>query len=103
MEVTPGSIARNPFLIKAGKIATSGVEAQFGNLYLDYVTFKTPFPNDCVAVTLTPLYGVGAAQWNFKEGRQFCLDTLNKNGFRAMLPGVTSTGRHAYSWVAIGY
>lgn len=90
-------------LIKAGKVATSGTEVQFGSLYLDLVNFTTPFPNDCVAVTITPLYGVGSGQWNFKEGKQFCLDTMNKNCFRVMLPGVTTPGRHAYSWVAIGY
>ena len=90
-------------LIKAGKVATSGTEVQFGNLYLDTITFQTPFPNDCVSVTLTPLYGTGSAQWNFKNAQQFCLDSMSKNGFRAMLPGVTTPGRHAYSWTAIGY
>lgn len=90
-------------LIKAGKVATSGTEVQFGNLYLDTITFQTPFPNDCVSVTLTPLYGTGSAQWNFKNAQQFCIDSMSKNGFRAMLPGVTTPGRHAYSWTAIGY
>lgn len=90
-------------LIKAGKTATSGMEVQFGNLYLDRVTFQTPFPNDCVSVTLTPLYGTGPAGWNFRNAQQFCLDSMNRSGFRAMLPGVTTTGHHAYSWVAVGY
>lgn len=90
-------------LIKAGKIATSGVEVQFGNLYFDYVKFRTPFPNDCVSVVLTPLYGTGSDGWNFRNGQQFCLDSMTRSGFRAMLPGVTTTGRHSYSWTAIGY
>lgn len=90
-------------LIKAGKIATSATEVQFGNLYFDYVKFQTPFPTDCVSVTLTPLYGTGSDGWNFRNGQQFCLDLMTRSGFRAMLPGVTTTGRHSCSWIAIGY
>nr|DAN48758.1 MAG TPA: putative tail fiber protein fold, Tail fiber, receptor [Caudoviricetes sp.] len=90
-------------LIKAGKIATSAIEVQFGNLYFDYVKFQTPFPNDCISVTLTPLYGTGSDGWNFRNAQQFCLDLMTRTGFRAMLPGVTTTGRHAYAWTAIGY
>ena len=90
-------------LIKAGRVATSATEVAFGNLYLDFVTFQTPFPTECVSVTLTPLYGTGSGGWNFKNAQQFCLDSMTRNGFRAMLPGVTTAGRHAYSWTAIGY
>lgn len=90
-------------LIKAGKVATSATEVMFENLYFDYVKFQTPFPTDCVSVTLTPLYGTGSDGWNFRNGQQFCLDSMTRSGFRAMLPGVTTTGRHAYSWTAIGY
>lgn len=90
-------------LIKAGRVATSATEVAFGNLYLDFVTFQAPFPTECVSVTLTPLYGTGSGGWNFKNAQQFCLDSMTRNGFRAMLPGVTTAGRHAYSWVAVGY
>lgn len=96
------AVVRNG-VVKAGRVATSATEVAFGNLYLDYVTFQTPFPNDCLSVTLTPLYGTGSGGWNFKEAQQFCLDSMNRDSFRAMLPGVTTPGRHAYSWVAIGY
>ena len=96
------AVVRNG-IVKAGRAATSATEVAFGNLYLDYVTFQTPFPNECVSVTLTPLYGTGSGGWNFKEAQQFCLDAMSRTGFRAMLPGVTTPGRHAYSWVAIGY
>lgn len=90
-------------LVKAGKVATSATEVQFGNLYFDYISFQTPFPNDCVSVTLTPLYGTGSGGWNFRNAAQFCLDSMNRSRFRAMLPGVTTPGRHAYAWTAIGY
>lgn len=88
---------------KAGRVAQSATEAQFGNLYLDYVTFLNPFPTDCVSVTLTPLYGSGPAGWNFKQGFQFCIDSMDKTGFRPMIPGTTTTGNHAFSWIAMGY
>lgn len=89
--------------IKAGRVATSSEEIAFGNLYMPRVTFATPFPTDCVSVVITPLYGSGPAGWNFKNARQFCVDVMDKSGFRPMLPGVTSEERHAYSWVAFGF
>ena len=47
--------------------------------------------------------GPSRFQWTFKNAQQFCLDSMSRNGFRAMLPGVTTPGRHAYAWTAIGY
>lgn len=88
---------------KAGRVAQSATETQFGNLYLDYVTFLNPFPTHCASVTLTPLYGSGSAGWNFKQGTQFCVDSISKTGFRPMIPGTTTTGNHAFSWIAVGY
>lgn len=88
---------------KAGRVAQSATEVQFGNLYLDYVTFLNPFPTQCASVTLTPTYGSGTAGWNFKQGMQFCVDSMSTTGFRPMIPGVTTPGNHALSWIAIGY
>lgn len=97
------SKTEKPAVIKAGRWAGSLTEVAFGNLYADYVYFTTPFPTDCVSVTLTPLYGTGAAGWNFKNAQQLCVDVMSRAGFRAMLPGVTTEGRHAFSWTAVGY
>lgn len=92
-----------PGLIKGGRVAVSSSEVAFGNLYMPRVNFSTPFPHDCVSVSITPLYGSGPAGWNFKNGRQFCVDVLDKSGFRPMLPGVTSQERHSFAWMALGY
>ena len=92
-----------PGLIKGGRVAVSSSEVAFGNLYMPRVNFSTPFPHECVSVSITPLYGSGPAGWNFKNGRQFCVDVLDKSGFRPMLPGVTSQERHSFAWMAIGY
>lgn len=92
-----------PGLIKGGRVAVSSSEIAFGNLYMPRVNFSTPFPHECVSVSITPLYGSGPAGWNFKNGRQFCVDVLDKSGFRPMLPGVTTEERHSFAWVAIGY
>ena len=81
----------------------SSAEVAFGNLYMPRVNFSTPFPHECVSVSITPLYGSGPAGWNFKNGRQFCVDVLDKSGFRPMLPGVTSQERHSFAWMALGY
>ena len=90
-------------LIKGGRVAVSSSEVAFGNLYMPRVNFSTPFPHECVSVSITPLYGSGPAGWNFKNGRQFCVDVLDKSGFRPMLPGVTSQERHSFAWMALGY
>lgn len=92
-----------PGLIKGGRVAVSSSEVAFGNLYMPRVNFSTPFPHECVSVSITPLYGSGPAGWNFKNGRQFCVDVLDKSGFRPMLPGVTSQERHSFAWMALGY
>lgn len=92
-----------PGLIKGGRVAVSSSEVAFGNLYMPRVNFTTPFPHECVSVSITPLYGSGPAGWNFKNGRQFCVDVLDKSGFRPMLPGVTSQERHSFAWMALGY
>lgn len=92
-----------PGLIKGGRVAVSSSEVAFGNLYMPRVNFSTPFPHECVSVTITPLYGSGPAGWNFKNGRQFCVDVLDKSGFRPMLPGVTTEERHSFAWMALGY
>lgn len=92
-----------PGLIKGGRVAVSSAEVEFGNLYMPRVNFSTPFPHECVSVSITPLYGSGPAGWNFKNGRQFCVDVLDKSGFRPMLPGVTSQERHSFAWMALGY
>lgn len=92
-----------PGLIKGGRVAVSSAEVAFGNLYMPRVNFNTPFPHECVSVSITPLYGSGPAGWNFKNGRQFCVDVLDKSGFRPMLPGVTSQEHHSFAWMAIGY
>lgn len=92
-----------PGLIKGGRVAVSSAEVAFGNLYMPRVNFSTPFPHECVSVSITPLYGSGPAGWNFKNGRQFCVDVLDKSGFRPMLPGVTSQERHSFAWMALGY
>lgn len=92
-----------PGLIKGGRVAVSSSEVAFGNLYMPRVNFSTPFPHECVSVSITPLYGSGPAGWNFKNGRQFCVDVLDKSGFRPMLPGVTSQERHSFAWIALGY
>ena len=92
-----------PGLIKGGRVAVSSSEVAFGNLYMPRVNFSTPFPPECVSVSITPLYGSGPAGWNFKNGRQFCVDVLDKSGFRPMLPGVTSQERHSFAWMALGY
>ena len=92
-----------PGLIKGGRVAVSSSEVAFGNLYMPRVNFTTPFPHECVSVSITPLYGSGPAGWNFKNGRQFCVDVLDKSGFRPMLPGVTTQERHSFAWMALGY
>lgn len=92
-----------PGLIKGGRVAVSSSEVAFGNLYMPRVNFSTPFPHECVSVSITPLYGSGPAGWNFKNGRQFCVDVLDKSGFRPMLPGVTSQECHSFAWMALGY
>ena len=92
-----------PGLIKGGRVAVSSSEVAFGNLYMPRVNFSTPFPHECVSVSITPLYGSGPAGWNFKNGRQFCVDVLDKSGFRPMLPGVTSQERNSFAWMALGY
>lgn len=92
-----------PGLIKGGRVAVSSSEVAFGNLYMPRVNFSTPFPHECVSVSITPLYGSGPAGWNFKNGRQFCVDVLDTSGFRPMLPGVTSQERHSFAWMALGY
>ena len=92
-----------PGLIKGGRVAVSSSEVAFGNLYMPRVNFSTPFPHECVSVSITPLYGSGPAGWNFKNGRQFCVDVLDKSGFRPMLPGVTTEERHSFAWMALGY
>ena len=92
-----------PGLIKGGRVAVSSSEVAFGNLYMPRVNFSTPFPHECVSVSITPLDGSGPAGWNFKNGRQFCVDVLDKSGFRPMLPGVTSQERHSFAWMALGY
>ena len=92
-----------PGLIKGGRVAVSSAGVAFGNLYMPRVNFSTPFPHECVSVSITPLYGSGPAGWNFKNGRQFCVDVLDKSGFRPMLPGVTSQERHSFAWMALGY
>jgi hypothetical protein len=92
-----------PGLIKGGRVAVSSAEIAFGNLYMPRVDFSTPFPHECVSVSITPLYGSGPAGWNFKNGRQFCIDVLDKSGFRPMIPGVTTEERHSFAWMAIGY
>lgn len=92
-----------PGLIKGGRVAVGSAEVAFGNLYMPRVNFSTPFPHECVSVTITPLYGSGPAGWNFKNGRQFCVDVLDKSGFRPMLPGVTTQERHSFAWMALGY
>ena len=92
-----------PGLIKGGRVAVSSSEVAFGNLYMPRVNFSTPFPHECVSVSITPLYGSGPAGWNFKNGRQFCVDVLDKSGFRPMPPGVTSQERHSFAWMALGY
>ena len=92
-----------PGLIKGGRVAVSSSEVAFGNLYMPRVNFSTPFPHECVSVSITPLYGSGPAGWNFKNGRQLCVDVLDKSGFRPMLPGVTSQERHSFAWMALGY
>ena len=92
-----------PGLIKGGRVAVSSSEVAFGNLYMPRVNFSTPFPHECVSVSITPLYGSGPAGWNFKNGRQFCVDVLDKSGFRPMFPGVTSQECHSFAWMALGY
>ena len=92
-----------PGLIKGGRVAVGSAEVAFGNLYMPRVNFNTPFPHECVSVSITPLYGSGPAGWNFKNGRQFCVDVLDKSGFRPMLPGVTTEERHSFAWMALGY
>lgn len=92
-----------PGLIKGGRVAAASAEIAFGNLYMPRVNFSTPFPHECVSVSITPLYGSGPAGWNFKNGRQLCIDVLDRNGFRPMVPGVTTEERHSYAWMALGY
>lgn len=89
------------FLIKTGELANS-TETAFGNGYLQYVTFSTPFPNDCLVVVCQPYYYNGSP-YSFSDSTPVQLDNKTRSGFRAMYVGEASAKTHSIGWIAIGF
>lgn len=88
-------------LIKTGRLSSSTTN-QFGNGYLPAVKFQAPFPRACLTVTVTPIYR-NAKPWFFTDTRAPMIDVIDRNGFRAMYPGETTSVNHSIMWQAIGY
>lgn len=88
-------------LIKTGRLS-SNTTNQFGNGYLPAVKFRAPFPRACLTVTVTPIYR-NTKPWFFTDTRAPMIDVIDRNGFRAMYPGETTSVNHSIMWQAIGY
>lgn len=88
-------------LIKTGRLS-SNTTNQFGNGYLPAVKFRAPFPRACLTVTVTPIYR-NTKPWFFTDTRAPMIDIIDRNGFRAMYPGETTSVNHSIMWQAIGY
>ena len=88
-------------LIKTGRLS-SNTTNQFGNGYLPAVKFRAPFPRACLTVTVTPIYR-NSSPWFFTDTRTPMIDIIDRNGFRAMYPGETTSVNHSIMWQAIGY
>lgn len=88
-------------LIKTGRLS-SNTTNQFGNGYLPAVKFRAPFPRACLTVTVTPIYR-NTKPWFFTDTRAPMIDVIDRNGFRAMYPGETTSVNHSIIWQAIGY
>lgn len=96
------AIGVRPAILKAGIYAAYSQDHQYGNGYMDYVTFQQPYPHKSASVVLTPIYSTGTSP-NFNQGVMYYLDSVSRNGFRAMIPGESVPHAHAFSWLAMGY
>lgn len=91
-----------PAILKAGIYAAYSGDHSYGNGYMDYCTFQQPYPRMCASVVLTPIYSAGTSP-NFNQAVNYFVDSISRNGFRAMIPGESVPHAHAFSWLAMGY
>lgn len=91
-----------PAILKAGIYAAYSGDHSYGNGYMDYCTFQQPYPRMCASVVLTPIYSAGTSP-NFNQAVNYFVDSISRNGFRAMIPGESVPHAHAFSWLAMGH
>lgn len=89
------------FLFKTGY--QSGATQISGSVgYLQWVSFDTPFPKDCLVVMCQPLYYVGG-QYSFSDATPVMVDRKDRTGFRAVCVGERASHPHSIGWLAIGH
>jgi hypothetical protein len=70
---------------------------EYGNGYMNAVTFDTPFPVACTGVNITQIQSASSV-----AASVYAVDVLNASSFRVFYPGSGIVER-AFTWIAVGY